>query len=90
MYRTDRLNRIIDGSPVKFNDHAMDALRYGCYTHLSPLMASNPEFTAFEKPVDVDKVQVRYRDVPEEHVYSPFGVTDEMRDSMMGRRECWV
>ena len=90
MYRTDRLSNIIDGSPVKFNDHAMDAIRYGCYTHLSPLMACAPELSVLGEVIQEKKVQVRYRDVPGDRIYSPIGVTDEMRDEMMGRAAIWV
>jgi phage terminase large subunit len=93
MYRTDRLNNIIDGSPVKFNDHAMDALRYGCYTHLSPLMTCMPELTVMGEPGPVEKEpQVRYKIGVDEDKewYSPMGVTDEMRDAMVNREACWV
>jgi len=31
-YREDRSGRVYD-EPVKFNDHAMDAMRYGAYSH---------------------------------------------------------
>lgn len=32
-WQRDRDDKVIDGKPVKFNDHAMDAKRYGIYTH---------------------------------------------------------
>jgi len=87
---THFLINILDGSPVKFNDHAMDAIRYGCYTHLSPLMACAPELSVLGEVIQEKKVQVRYRDVPGDRIYSPIGVTDEMRDEMMGRAAIWV
>ena len=31
-YREDHSGRVYD-EPVKFNDHAMDAMRYGAYSH---------------------------------------------------------
>jgi phage terminase large subunit len=31
-YREDRSGRVYD-EPVKFNDHAMDAMRYAAYSH---------------------------------------------------------
>ncbi|MBF0474167.1 MAG: PBSX family phage terminase large subunit, partial [Nitrospirae bacterium] len=33
-YKKDKNGNVID-EPVKYNDHALDALRYGIYTHLS-------------------------------------------------------
>lgn len=32
-WREDRQGNIVDGTPAKFNDHAMDAMRYGVYTY---------------------------------------------------------
>jgi len=32
-YKEDKNGNIIDDSPLKFNDHAMDAFRYALYTH---------------------------------------------------------
>lgn len=33
-WKTDRDGKVLD-EPVKFNDHAMDAMRYGIFTHLT-------------------------------------------------------
>jgi phage terminase large subunit len=33
-WQVDKNGNIIEGKPVKFNDHLIDALRYAVYTHL--------------------------------------------------------
>lgn len=38
-YKKDKSNRILD-DPIKFNDHSLDAIRYGLYTHSKQLEPS--------------------------------------------------
>lgn len=40
VWKVDKEGRPLD-EPVKFQDHAMDAKRYGCYTHLKKFMEAN-------------------------------------------------
>jgi len=40
-WKEDKNGNILD-EPVKFNDHALDAVRYGIFTHLKDKLTSNP------------------------------------------------
>ncbi|MES0334919.1 MAG: PBSX family phage terminase large subunit [Candidatus Magnetobacterium sp. LHC-1] len=40
-YREDRLKNVLD-EPIKYNDHAMDAIRYALYTHLGKRAVFDP------------------------------------------------
>jgi len=44
-YRKDKNNNVLD-EPIKFNDHALDAMRYGIYTHLGS--NSEPNYREFD------------------------------------------
>lgn len=41
-YKTDKNNRVYE-DPVKFNDHAMDSIRYGIYTHRQRMFGGVPD-----------------------------------------------
>ncbi|KJU82935.1 Phage terminase, large subunit, PBSX [Candidatus Magnetobacterium bavaricum] len=45
-YKKDRLENVLD-EPVKYNDHAMDAIRYALYTHLGKRAAFDPKQVTF-------------------------------------------
>jgi phage terminase large subunit len=42
-YKKDKDGRVIEGEPIKFNDHAVDAERYAIYTYLSQFGSSSGE-----------------------------------------------
>jgi len=92
MYRVDRrTGEVVDDKPVKFNDHAMDAFRYGGYTHLSPLQQLIPSLTMLKDGVVSENVQVRYAEIDHGLTQYPSPVECEIdRDRILNDERAWT
>ncbi len=91
-YRTDANGVVIDDDPLKENDHALDAIRYAAYTHISPIVNWRPGITVSEdfakkKKRDPSKQnEDRYQEVS---VEGPAKLTKDDRAALFDRPEIW-
>ena len=90
-YVKDYNGNVISDDPKKKNDHGLDAMRYGAYTHISPVVNWRPGVFVedSEKKDSINREHQEQR----RHALLDMGcqeaLTEEERDALVERDEIW-